>query len=184
MKIIFLDRDGVINEYPGHFQYVTSWRNFKFSVGAKKALKKLFSAGYKIFVISNQAGVTKGIYSQKILDAITRNMLAELKNYGVKIAGVYYCIHINEDNCGCRKPKAGLIKKAMREHRLSKSLLKNTFVVGDSVRDIETGKNAGCRTILVLSGKENIKDRASWAAKPDFIVKDLSKAVDTILSIR
>ena len=180
--MVFLDRDGVINKYPGHFQYVSSSEDFKFLSGAKKALKRLCDAGYKIFVISNQAGVKKGLYSQKTLDSITDNMLKSLKRFGVNITGVYYCTHIDADNCPCRKPKAGLIQKALREHKIPKSSLKKAFIVGDSIRDVQTGKNAGCRTILVLSGKENMNEKSSWPEKPDYIAHDLSMAVDIILS--
>ena len=181
-KIIFIDRDGVINKYPGNFKYVTSWTQFKFLPGVKKALKRLNKAGFKIFIISNQAGVSKGLYSQKALDKLTHNMLAGIESYGGKISGVYYCIHRDVDRCSCRKPKPGLIKKALKEHGFAKKQLTKTFMVGDSIRDIQTGKNAGCRTILVLSGREKLKDKKAWQIQPDFIAKDLSKATDILLS--
>ena len=85
MKAIFLDRDGVINRYPGDGKYITSWREFKFLPRAKKAIAKLYKNRFKIFVISNQAGVNKGIFSQNRLDTITKNMLQEIEESKGKI---------------------------------------------------------------------------------------------------
>lgn len=113
-KIIFLDRDGVINRYPGDTKYVTTWRQFKFLPGVKTSIKRLNKAGYSIFIISNQAGVTKGIYAKKKLNLITKNMLSEIKNHSGEIKKVFYCIHTSDDNCSCRKPRTGLIKEAFR----------------------------------------------------------------------
>ncbi|MGD9015711.1 MAG: HAD family hydrolase [Candidatus Omnitrophota bacterium] len=181
MRIVFLDRDGVINQYPGDTKYVSSWDEFHFLKGAKQALLRLTKAGYKIFIVSNQAGVAKGIYSKETLDGITAKMLEELGASGVKICSIYYCIHRDEDNCSCRKPKAGSVEKALKEHAIPKDTLKNSFFVGDSTRDIQAGKSAGLRTILVFSGKEKPGNHASWSVQPDFTAKDLSQAVDLIL---
>ena len=186
MKVIFLDRDGVINKYPGDTRYVTTWREFHFLLGAKRSLKRLTEAGYKIFIISNQAGVAKGIYSKDMLNAITNRMLEELTKSGSKICGVYYCIHRDEDNCSCRKPKIGLIEKAIKEHNIPFNILSNSFFIGDSARDIQAGKNAGCKTILVFSGKEKSEVQSPLATvplkiQPDFTARNLSEAVDLIL---
>ncbi len=181
MKVVFLDRDGVINEYPGDTRYVTSWEEFHFLPGVKKALARLTESHYKIFIVSNQAGVSKGIYSKERLEEITSRMLRELSESGIRISGVYYCIHRDEDNCSCRKPKIGLLEKALGEHNISKDTLANSFFVGDSIKDIETGKNAGCQTILVFSGKEKSGNQANWSVRPDFTAVDLSEAVSLIL---
>ncbi len=181
MKVVFLDRDGVINEYPGDTGYVSSWGGFHFLPGVEKALGRLTEGGYKIFIVSNQAGVAKGIYSEERLDEITVKMLKELRKSGVKISGVYYCIHRDEDNCSCRKPKVGLLEKALQEHNLPRHILSNSFLVGDSIRDIQAGQSAGCRTILVFSGKEKPGNQAGWSVHPNFTAGDLSAAVDLIL---
>jgi histidinol-phosphate phosphatase family protein len=181
MKVVFLDRDGVINQYPGDTKYVAAWSEFYFLPGVKEALLRLTQAGYKIFIVSNQAGVAKGIYSKKTLDEITRKMLKQLGESGVKICSIYYCIHRNEDNCSCRKPKAGLLEKALQEHAISRDVLSSAFFVGDSTRDIQAGKSAGCKAILVFSGKERPGNQAGWSVQPDFTAKDLSQAVDLIL---
>src|SRR3990167_6553363 len=109
MKAIFLDRDGVINKYPGDTKYVTSWKEFRFLPNAKKAIALLTGKKYPIFVISNQAGVSKGLYTQDALNNITNRMLKALEKSGARISAVYYCTHRDEDHCSCRKPKAGTV---------------------------------------------------------------------------
>jgi D-glycero-D-manno-heptose 1,7-bisphosphate phosphatase len=173
MKIVFLDRDGVINKYPGDKLYVTSLSKFKLLPGAKKAIVLLNNSGYRIFVASNQAGVGRGIYSQKTLDAITTRMLKSVRSAGGKIEKVYYCTHRKEAGCACRKPRPGLIKKAAKEFGLN---LKGAYFIGDTIRDVLTAKASGCKSILVLAGKEKLNNQANWEAKPDFVFKDLLAA--------
>lgn len=178
IKAIFLDRDGVINRYPGDTKYVTAWKDFSFIPGAKKAIAKLHAAGFKLFIISNQAGVGKEIYSQKKLELITKNMLHSIRRAGGKIDRVYYCTHRLEDNCSCRKPKAGTIRLIRKRCPID---IKNSFFIGDTIRDVLTAHAAGCKSIIVLSGKEKISRRKHWEVEPDFIFKDLREAADFIL---
>ena len=175
MKVVFLDRDGVINKYPGDKAYVTSLKKFCFLPGAKKAIAKLTRAGFKIFIASNQAGVGRGIYAKRTLEAITAKMLLEIGKEGGKITKVYYCTHRKDEGCLCRKPKPGLLKKASKEFGFS---LKNSYFIGDTIRDVITAKRAGCKSILVFSGKEKLKARNSWEAAPDFMFKNLKSAAD------
>ncbi|MDD5729644.1 MAG: HAD family hydrolase [Candidatus Omnitrophica bacterium] len=184
IKVVFLDRDGVINKYPGDTKYVTSLKNFRLLPGVRSALRKLSRGGYKMFVISNQAGVSKKIYSQRTLDIITNYMVSELKKSNAVIDGVYYCIHRSEDNCPCRKPKDGLIKKALKENKIPRLALKNAFFVGDSVMDLMAAKQAGCKSILVFSGKEKPANSANWETRPDFTAENLPGAVKIILKNR
>lgn len=170
MKIIFLDRDGVINKYPGDKLYVTSLLKFKFLPNAKKAIALLSKEGFKIFVASNQAGVGKGTYSQKTLDIITAKMIADIQKAGGRIEKVYYCTHRKDAGCSCRKPKPGLLKQAAREFKFN---LKGVYFIGDTTRDIFTAQAAGARSILVLTGKEKQKNQKNWEVQPDFVFKDL-----------
>jgi len=178
MKVIFLDRDGVINKYPGYGDYVKNCREFLFLSGVKEAIRKLYLKGFSIFIISNQAGIAKRIFSKEKLKDITKKMLREIAESGGKIKGVYYCPHRSEDNCSCRKPKIGLIQRAIKNKKID---LEDTYFIGDSLRDIETGRNVGCRTILVLSGEAKKKDLKRWSFKPDLITKDLLEATNLIL---
>lgn len=178
--IVFLDRDGVINKYPGNFKYVESQKDFIFLPRAKEAIGLLTEAGYKILVISNQAGVSKGIYSKEALDEITKNMLKEIEKFGGRIEKVLYCIHTEEENCNCRKPKIGLITQALKE--LNSADKKKSFLVGDSIRDIMTGRNASLKTILVLSGREKIENKGNWEIQPDFVAQNLYNAAEIMIS--
>ena len=175
-----------MNEYPGDYKYVVSWEEFRFLPGVKPALKRLTDAGCRIFVVSNQAGVAKGIFTRRSLDDITGRMLRELKDAGAEISGVYYCTHREEDNCSCRKPKTGLIDLALNDLKTKYPVANSPldcFFIGDTIRDIQTGKTAGCKTVLVFSGKEKSENRVNWTSQPDFIATDLSKAADLILSL-
>lgn len=180
MNAIFLDRDGVINRDPGGTRYVTSWKEFKFLPRVKKAISLLNQRNYPIFVISNQAGVSKGIYSQDALNEITRNMLKELQKANAKVEGVYYCTHRDEDNCSCRKPKDGLVRSAIKGRKVN---LKRSFFIGDTIRDVKTAKAVGCKSMLVLSGKEKLDNRKGWEVHPDFVFKDLYEAGKFILNL-
>lgn len=183
-KVVFLDRDGVINKDPesiNKYSYVTKWEEFRFLPGAKRAITRLTDAGYTIYVISNQAGIAKGYFTLQALKDITKKMLREIEESGGKIAGVFYCPHRNEDNCCCRKPKAGLFQKALRRGAIN---FKYTFFIGDKIMDVQAGRAIGCKTILVLSGKESLKNRKNWQFKPDYVKRDLPDAVNSILRKR
>lgn len=175
MKIVFLDRDGVINKDPGFGGYVTCWEEFQFLPRALKALRKLNQAGYKTIIISNQAGVAKGLYTLEDLDEITKNMLDEIKKAGGEICSVHYCPHKDEDNCSCRKPKTGLFSQALRGSSIDFS---KTYFIGDHSRDMLAGKSIGCKTIFVLSGNTRLED---LDVQPDFVAKDLLEAVESIV---
>ena len=183
MKAIFLDRDGVINESPGEGKYLTSWEDFRFLPGIKPALRMLSDNGFELFVISNQAGVSKGIFSRENLERITKNMLSELKKENILLSGVQYCIHKSEDNCTCRKPKTGMVDKLIRQSKKEgKDIeLPESYLIGDTIRDIETGRAAGLKTILVFSGKEKPENKNSWQIMPDFTARDLTEAAQIIM---
>lgn len=178
MKVVFLDRDGVINKYPGDRQYVTSLKKFKFLPNAKKAIALLSRKGYKIFVASNQAGVGKGIYSQKTLAAITAKMIAEINKAGGRITKVYYCTHRKDAGCPCRKPRPGMLENCAKEFKFS---LRGVYFIGDTIRDVFTAQAVGCKSILVLAGKEKKANQKNWEAKPDFVFKDLLAAAKFLI---
>lgn len=180
-KVIFLDRDGVINKDPSSinkYSYITKWSEFRFLPGARRAIKKLTDAGYAIYVISNQAGIAKGYFTLKALKSITKNMLREIEKSGGKIDGVFYCPHRDEDNCGCRKPKAGLFERALKRGGID---FKKTFFIGDKILDAQAGQSIGCMTILVLCGEESVRNIKKWKIKPDYVKRDLSNAVEWII---
>src|SRR3989338_6636479 len=150
-KLLFLDRDGVINRFPGVGGYVTRWEDFEFLPNAVRAVALLTKAGYEIVVISNQGCVGKGLLSSQALGEITARMREEIRRGGGELGDVFYCEHAPNAGCDCKKPKLGLFRQALRER--GNVDLRSLFFIGDSVMDMEAGKSLGCRTILVLSGR-------------------------------
>lgn len=181
MKYLFIDRDGVINKDPGGWtehSYVTEHSEFKFIPGALEALKMLNENGVKVIVISNQAGVGKGYFTEERLDEINSAMVKEIEKKGGKIEESFYCIHRKEDNCGCRKPRTGLIESAAKKYGINP---KETYFIGDSEVDVEAGKKIGAKTIFVLSGKTSKDEMERWKNKPDHIFKDLLGSVKWLI---
>ncbi len=149
MKIIFLDRDGVINENPPNGGYVCSWNDFAFLPNALEAIYTLTQCGYCIFIVTNQAGIGKGIFTEKQLLDIHKRMLAKINSYGGDIEKIYYCPHHPQNGCQCRKPKPGMLLAAADEHGFD---VTNSFFVGDSITDMAAAQSAGATPILVLTG--------------------------------
>ncbi len=181
-RFVFIDRDGVVNKDPVDFgkYYVTSWEDFHFLPGALEAIKKLADNNYKIAVISNQAGVAKGVYTKTALDEITARMLERIKEAGGSIYSVQYCVHKAEDNCDCRKPKAGAFKKAAQGVKVD---FAKSYFVGDTQRDMQAGRAVGLTTILVLSGRVKTEgETRDWPVKPDLVKKDLAEAAQWLIS--
>lgn len=180
MKVVFLDRDGVINQFPGNGEYVTKLKEFRFIPGSLDALRILTKEGYSIFVVSNQAGVAKGLYSKKKLEHITHNMLRDIRSVGGRIKKVLYCTHFSHSGCECRKPEIGAIREALESSNKTLQLAQKAFFVGDTESDILTGHNAGCTTIFVLSGREDRRHMRGWKIRPDYVARDLLEATDII----
>jgi histidinol-phosphate phosphatase family protein len=183
VRVVFLDRDGVINEYPGNFKYVTSQAEFRLLPRSREALMRLAAAGCRLFIISNQAGVAKGLYTQKTLDDITACMRRQL---GTEIVfdGIFYCTHLPDAQCGCRKPRTAFIDRAAAQLKEKGFEIdrQKSFFVGDSLIDVETGRAAGLRTIMVFSGRETPDNRPQWPIDPDLTAADLFEAADLILN--
>ena len=135
-----------------------------------EGIRKFNQKGFKLFIISNQAGVAKGLYSQKDLEKITKKMLSALKKKGAHIDGIYYCFHRTEDNCSCRKPKTGLLHKALSDSNIKPCA---SFFIGDSFRDMKAAKEFGAKPVLVSSEKEKISNRQNWEFEPDYVFDNL-----------
>ncbi len=183
MKALFIDRDGVILKEKN---YVYRQEDAEFLPGVFEALKKATASGYRIIIVSNQSGIARGLYTEKDYLKLEKWLETKFEENSVKIDGVYYCPHHPEasvkkykKDCECRKPKPGMILKAAKEHNLN---LAESFMIGDKTTDVEAGKNAGCKTILVKTGYAG-KDSES-KLKPDFVADDLLSAVEIILGIK
>ena len=175
-KIVILDRDGVINARKG--PYVVETSQFEFLPKALKALKLLKKKGYRVHIASNQSCVARGLLSMQKLNEITHFMLEKIRKFGGEIESVQYCPHHPDDNCNCRKPKTGLLKKIENKYKLN---LKGAWLIGDDSTDIQAGNKAGCRTILISANKSSDKFNRKKRNSPDYISKDLYTAVTSII---
>lgn len=175
-KAVFLDRDGTINVDPG---YLGDPEKFHFLPGVVNALTRLREAGYLIFVISNQSGIARGFFRDEDLKKIHDKMTTALRAQGIALDGIYYCPHHPAEQCSCRKPSPKMVLEASRSYDIE---LRDSYFIGDRTSDIETGKNAGCRTILVLTGAgEEAYAALSKSQQPDHVARDLSGAVSWML---
>jgi histidinol-phosphate phosphatase family protein len=171
-RAVFLDRDGTIC---ADVPYLDDPEKLELSPGVTAAIKRLAKAGFKIVIVTNQSGVGRGYFPLKTLEAIHKRLRGLLKKAGTDYDALYYCAHRPDEGCKCRKPSTGMIDRAVSELSLS---IDKSYVVGDDAVDIQLGKNAGIKAILVLTGHG--KDCPS-SVKPDAVVKDLKEAADWIL---
>ena len=146
-KAIFLDRDGVINEE--RKDYVKNLDEFIILKGVSKAIKLLKEKNFLVIIITNQSAINRKLLTDNGLDEIHNHLQDILKNDDTSYDAIYYCPHKPEENCKCRKPKPGLLLRAAEEHSID---MKNSFLIGDSMTDIEAADMAGCKGILL---KEN-----------------------------
>ena len=151
---IILDRDGVFNEKSPRAQYVRNWSEWKWLPGVKESLRKLNEAGFKIIVVSNQAGINRGAMTEKDLSDIHMKMVAEVEQSGGRIDAIYFCPHDWDEGCECRKPKPGMLFQAQHDFNLD---LSRTVFIGDDERDAQAAEAAGCIPALV-SEKRTLTD--------------------------
>ena len=147
MKVVILDRDGVINvDSPDYIKSPDEWKPIS---GSIEAISLLSNNGVKVYIATNQAGVARGLFSSEALDAIHQKMHRLVQAAGGEIQGVFYCPHHPKDLCDCRKPNIGLLEQIADDFGES---LKSQPFVGDSIKDIEAARKMGCRPILVKTG--------------------------------
>tara|TARA_B110000008_G_scaffold276425_1_gene315687 strand:+ start:450 stop:989 length:540 start_codon:yes stop_codon:yes gene_type:complete len=172
-KVIFLDRDGVINKPQiknGKGYAPRFLKDFKIYSSVKNDIKKLKENGYKIFVITNQPDVNNKLIKKKTLNAMHKILKKK-----VSVDKILYCPHDKKENCKCRKPKIGLIKNAIKGKKI---YLKESYMIGDRASDIEAGYKAGCKTIFINKNYSELKPK-----KQDKTVKSLNAAVNYILRV-
>lgn len=171
---VFIDRDGVINHDSD--AYIKHPDEFHFIARSPDAIALLNAGGFQVILITNQSAVGRGMISGRTLDTIFQKMTHGVTKAGGRIKDIFFCPHTPDQGCNCRKPEPGMILQAVDRHDID---LKKTFMIGDSAKDIECGKNAGCAvTILVKTGNGE-KALAALTQKgiaPDFIAKDLYEA--------
>ena len=167
---VFLDRDGTINR---DVQYCSRMEDFELLPGAGEAIRLLNENGLKVVVVTNQSGITRGYFSVENLKSIHKKMLRELAGYDAHVDAIYYCPHHPVDDCACRKPKPYLLLRAAKELDLE---LRKSFMIGNSLSDIEAGRKAGCTTILINHNVKNYMDTSA-----DYMCGNIFEAIKWIL---
>lgn len=150
LKLIILDRDGVINEDSD--QYIKSPNEWHAIPGSLEAIAKLNKAGCKVVVATNQSGIARKLFTADILLTIHKKMQNELAKIGGHIDDIFYCPHHPNDNCMCRKPNPKMLLDILNKYNIS---AKESLLIGDSLKDIQVAKNICCKVILVKTGKGN-----------------------------
>ena len=179
MKTVFIDRDGVINR--DRPDYVKRWSEFQFLPRSLGALRLLALHGYRVIVITNQSVINRNMVTKAEIERMHDNMKAAVAAHGGDIEAVYYCPHVPEDGCDCRKPEPGLIFQAQADYGQN---LEATCMVGDSLKDIQCGRRAGCATVILVRtgyGKQTERLCEKGETRPDHVADDLMAAVEWLL---
>jgi histidinol-phosphate phosphatase family protein len=188
---IFLDRDGTINDEVG---YLDSADKLRIIPAAFEAVRLINASGMKAVVISNQAGVAKGLFTEEFVRKINGQIQSALLAQGALIDRFYFCPHHPTEGidpyrliCDCRKPEPGMLHQAAADLNID---LARSYVIGDRLRDVETAHRAGAKGVLVMTGyghdlmQETGPDRANELNQPDYVAQDILEAVHWILKNR
>ena len=185
-RAVFIDRDGTISEEVGYINHPSRFSLFPY---APAAIKHLNENGWLAIVITNQAGVARGYFSEDMIQTVHERMTKQLESGGAKLDAVYYCAHhpsVGDPpyrfECDCRKPKPGLISRAAQDFDIG---LEESWVVGDRYSDVELARNAGVKSAFVMSGYgrgEWEHQRANWTMQPDLVAESLLEAVAAIVN--
>lgn len=173
-RAVFLDRDGVINQKAARGKYITHWEDIHFLPGVVEAIALLNRAGFRVIVVTNQRCVAKGLITADELESIHERMRDALARAGANVETSYYCPHELQPPCACRKPRPGMLLEAARAHGID---LSASWMIGDSDKDVEAGRSAGCKTARLLSS------RSAGNGKADLIARSLLEASRQILEL-
>jgi D-glycero-D-manno-heptose 1,7-bisphosphate phosphatase len=186
-RAVFMDRDGTISEEIGYVNHPTRYRVFPYSA---EAVRLLNENGWLAVLVTNQAGVARGYFTEDIIGAVHGVLTDALSNQAAHLDAIYYCAHhpsVGEPpyrlDCNCRKPKPGLIQRAAADLDIE---LAGSWMIGDRYSDIELARNAGVHAAFVLSGYgrgEWEYQRAVWKHEPDLVAEDLLEAVRKIIGV-
>jgi D-glycero-D-manno-heptose 1,7-bisphosphate phosphatase len=180
-KVVFLDRDGTINQDSA--DYIKDWSEFVFLPRSIEAIRDLTAAGFTIVIITNQSAIPRQLISPSELEDIHSKLKSAVRSGGGKISDIFHCPHMPADGCDCRKPRPGLIIQAQKKYSIE---LATSVMVGDSAKDIECAHNAGCgHSILVKTG--NYQEAAARLAAAnlaaDYLAADLYEAAEWIIGL-
>ena len=175
-RVLMIDRDGTINKRAPRGEYIGSWNDFHWDLQTVEAMRQLARKGFRFLVLSNQAGIARGMLKAKMVDEINARMISELRKQGIDVIDVYVCPHHWDEGCSCRKPNPGMFFKASRSHLLR---MDRTVYVGDDPRDSRAAFNAECLSVLI--GPERERDPGG-GAKPSFTGETMLETVPWIVS--
>jgi len=183
LRTIFLDRDGVINRKMPEGQYVTSWRHFELLPGIPEAIARLNRAGLRVLVVTNQRGIALGRYTAADVEDIHSQMQRVLSVSGAHVDGLYFCPH-DKRQCDCRKPLPGLFEQAQKQ--FPKIAAASSLVIGDSLSDIEFGRNLSMHSIFIEGDESHRRHQKPGAQKAadlaDLRFPSLPDAVNYLLA--
>jgi D-glycero-D-manno-heptose 1,7-bisphosphate phosphatase len=184
-KAVFLDRDGTVNDEVG---YLSDLDRLRLITGAGAAIRRINEAGFKVVLVTNQSGVARGYFPESLVHEAHARLDEMLQEEGARIDAVYFCPHHPKAGnthytreCDCRKPKTGLIDRAVMDLDID---ISHSYLVGDKWSDIELAQRAGVHSVLVMSGfaaDDPGNKRAEGVQDPEFIARSLSEAADWIL---
>jgi D-glycero-D-manno-heptose 1,7-bisphosphate phosphatase len=181
-RAVFLDKDGTLVE---DVPYNVDPARIRLAARCAAGLRSLSAAGYRLLVISNQSGVARGFFPEEALAAVERRLCELLGEMGVPLAGFYYCPHHPDGQisayarwCPCRKPQPGLLLRAAAAHGVD---LTRSWFIGDILNDVEAGRRAGCRTVLIDNGNET-EWVLSPGRQPHHVAPNIDAAAQTILT--
>jgi D-glycero-D-manno-heptose 1,7-bisphosphate phosphatase len=177
MKLVVLDRDGVINFDSVHF--IKSTNEWIPIPGSLEAIALLNQSGYRVAIATNQSGISRGLFDMVTLNAIHDKMHKALGQLGGRVDAMFYCPHSSEDNCACRKPKPGMMEEIGK--RFSQDM-KGVSIVGDALRDLQAGAVLGMQPMLVRTGKGEETLAAGGLPEGTLVFADLAEAVQHIIS--
>ena len=182
MKLVILDRDGVINQDSANF--IKSPNEWIPIPGSLEAIALLNQSGYRVAVATNQSGISRGLFDMTTLNSIHDRMHRELAQFGGRIDAIFYCPHTADEHCHCRKPDTGMIEEIGNRFSLE---LQDVPAVGDALRDLQAFASAGCQPILVRTGKGEATlaaaeiDKNKALPANTWVCADLAEAVQRIL---
>ena len=176
MKLVILDRDGVINHDSA--SYIKSPEEWKPIAGSLEAIALLNQAGYRVLVATNQSGIGRGLFDMATLNAIHDKMHRALSLVGGRVDGIFYCPHANDAGCACRKPRPGLLDEISKRFGVS---LDGVPFIGDSLRDLQAGAAVSAQPVLVLTGKGKKTCKDGDLPEGTVVHADLAEAVRSLL---
>jgi rfaE bifunctional protein nucleotidyltransferase chain/domain len=173
---VFLDRDGTINE---ETEYLHRPEQMRFLPNALEGIKRFQDMGFRIVIVTNQPGIGLGYFSKEDFFKVNKAMLSGFSKAGIMVDKIYFCPHSKSEGCDCRKPGQALIRRAQDELNID---LEQSFIIGDKTSDLETGRRAGMRKILIQTGFKG--SDGEYPVRPDIVAEDLLDAAKKVLELQ